>query len=660
MALNENLIQTVSRQLKSSGILAKTAWPSNLCVLTISVLVAEPCLAQSAVPTATVPIPVVQILDVNGVDLYSRKMIIAHDPLVIAPGQPQELSYQKVIIGANWSDSLPRFEVAQDWQYGSPGAGAPMIKLCEDPFSGLEGAQVVTLSIFGHSESFVACGGSAYVPTSSTRYVSTLGNGSRLVYDLNTNIYAFTKTDGTVARFGSVQPDGTTRPASPILLDIVNPAGKKTTVRYRSDSWFTKDFETCVPDALGEFRCPSNGKVHQETALRIEEIVNNYGFAIKFDYVINDAANFKNMYKWKIIVKASTFNMSKAGTPLGWQIYQEDDFTRQAGSGNPIYKKSATDPENQKTEYTWTMYSHNGTYPRLSHIQRPGRSAPNVVISYDPIMLPDPYYGVDAAKVSSVSADGVLSNYRDGMTVTTPAGETKYIFDNRLRRMVSTTDPLNKTSNWQYDSIGRVTEYTKPEGNKEIVRYDDFGNADKSTRRAKVGSSLPDIDIFATYWTGSPTVRNRPSTITDGRGNVSAYSYDPTHGGVTLETGPAVAQVSPQTRHEYVQRNAWVRSGGGYVRADSPVWVESRTAACRMTAAVAGGCAGGAADEVVTQYDYGPDDGTAGNNLLLRGKVVTAQDGDGVIRSYRTCFGYDAVGNKIWETRPRADLNRCQ
>ncbi|ATY32575.1 hypothetical protein CVN68_11795 [Sphingomonas psychrotolerans] len=226
--------------------------------------------------------------------------------------------------------------------------------------------------------------------------------------------------------------------------------------------------------------------------------------------------------------------------------------------------------------------------------------------------------------------------------------------------MASMTDPLNKTSNWQYDSIGRVTEYTKPEGNKEIVRYDEFGNADKSTRRAKAGSSLPDIDVFATYWTGSATVRNRPSTITDGRGNVSAYSYDPTHGGVTLETGPAVAQVSPQTRHEYAQRYAWVRSSGGYVRVEAPVWVETRAASCRVTAAVAGGCAGGAADEVVTQYDYGPDDGTVGNNLLLRGRVVTAQDGDGVIRSYRTCFGYDAVGNKIWETSPRADLPRCQ
>lgn len=71
------------------------------------------------------------------------------------------------------------------------------------------------------------------------------------------------------------------------------------------------------------------------------------------------------------------------------------------------------------------------------------------------------------------------------------------------------------------------------------------------------------------------------------------------------------------------------------------------------------GCAGGASDEVVTRYDYGPDTGSVGNNLLLRGKVVTAQDADGVIRSYRTCYGYDALGNKIWETSPRAGLSAC-
>ena len=56
----------------------------------------------------------------------------------------------------------------------------------------------------------------------------------------------------------------------------------------------------------------------------------------------------------------------------------------------------------------------------------------------------------------------------------------------------------------------------------------------------------------------------------------------------------------------------------------------------------------------MTSYDYGPDTGAVGNNLLLRGMTVTA---DGQAR--RTCYGYDPQGNRIWETKPRAGLAAC-
>jgi hypothetical protein len=75
---------------------------------------------------------------------------------------------------------------------------------------------------------------------------------------------------------------------------------------------------------------------------------------------------------------------------------------------------------------------------------------------------------------------------------------------------------------------------------------------------------------------------------------------------------------------------------------------------CRTTATVNGACAGGAADEVLTAYEYGPDTGAVGNNLMLRGVAVTA---DG--QTLRTCYGYDRDGNKISETKPRAGLAVC-
>jgi YD repeat-containing protein len=38
---------------------------------------------------------------------------------------------------------------------------------------------------------------------------------------------------------------------------------------------------------------------------------------------------------------------------------------------------------------------------------------------------------------------------------------------------------------------------------------------------------------------------------------------------------------------------------------------------------------------------------------------VTATDTDGTIKTLRTCFGYDALGNKISETKARAGLTVC-
>jgi hypothetical protein len=124
-------------------------------------------------------------------------------------------------------------------------------------------------------------------------------------------------------------------------------------------------------------------------------------------------------------------------------------------------------------------------------------------------------------------------------------------------------------------------------------------------------------------------------------------------------TSPADANgIQAVERYAYVQRYAWISNGsGGYVQAATPVWLLSTEKTCRTTATVSGACAGGAADEVTTTYEYGPDGGP--NNLLLRGVAVTADGGGGAMHTIRTCYGYDASGNKVSETKPRAGLTVC-
>jgi len=204
-----------------------------------------------------------------------------------------------------------------------------------------------------------------------------------------------------------------------------------------------------------------------------------------------------------------------------------------------------------------------------------------------------------------------------------------------------------------------LVSFTDPEGFQTDLQYDGHRNVTRVTRHARPGSGLPDIVTSAVFDELHPRSSSKPLSMTDANGNVTEYTYAPQHGGVLTETGPAVNGVRPQTRHSYAQRHAWVSNGaGGYVEAATPVWVRVATSTCRTSAATgnpASPCAT-AGDEVLTAYDYGPDSGP--NTLLLRGQTVTSTD-NGVTRTLRTCYAYDALGRKISETRPNAGLAGC-
>lgn len=143
---------------------------------------------------------------------------------------------------------------------------------------------------------------------------------------------------------------------------------------------------------------------------------------------------------------------------------------------------------------------------------------------------------------------------------------------------------------------------------------------------------------------------NKPIAQIDANGNQTDFTYDPAHGGVLTETGPAVNGVRPQTRYAYVQRQAWIKTGSGsYVATGQPVWLLASKSICKTSAATgnpAWPCSAGAGDEVRTLYDYGPDSGP--NNLLLRGVVDDATG-----EALRTCYSYDWRGNKVSETKPK-------
>jgi YD repeat-containing protein len=244
---------------------------------------------------------------------------------------------------------------------------------------------------------------------------------------------------------------------------------------------------------------------------------------------------------------------------------------------------------------------------------------------------------------------------------------------------VEITDPLGRTTHVDYcDPVAMAqlqglqrcvvlqmpVSSTTPGGIRtEFVSDMVARNVLQRRQIAQPGSGLPDIVTSATYNCSPATLRfcNKPVTTTDARGNVTEYTYAPEHGGLLTETGPAPSPGAPrpQVRHLYAQRYAWIANGGGgYVQAASPVWVETATSQCRSSAATgnpASPCSA-AGDEVLTQYDYGPDSGP--NNLLRRGQTVTATD-NGVTATLRTCYGYDSLGRRISETTPNANPASC-
>lgn len=192
-----------------------------------------------------------------------------------------------------------------------------------------------------------------------------------------------------------------------------------------------------------------------------------------------------------------------------------------------------------------------------------------------------------------------------------------------------------------------------PEGGKTYFTWDMANRNVTAVRKvAKPGTgTVADITSSATYDCTYRPACAKPTSVTDPRGKVSTYTYDPTHGGVLTETSPADANgLQAVKRYAYVQRYAWISDGAsGYVQSAFPVWLLASEKTCRATATVSGACAGGASDEVTTIYEYGPDSGP--NNLLLRGVAVTADTG-GTMATLRTCYAYDPLGRKISETKP--------
>ena len=246
--------------------------------------------------------------------------------------------------------------------------------------------------------------------------------------------------------------------------------------------------------------------------------------------------------------------------------------------------------------------------------------------------------------------------------VTDPLGRTTRMTYDALGNVLSETDPLGATTVWTYNGLNDPTSERDANGRTTHYGYDGSGNL-TSTSRPEGASTSYEMD---------PVALGLPATMTDGRGGVTRYSYDAA-GNLTSVTTPEGArttygydamgrrtsQVDPRgnvsgaTAADY--RTTFTFDDG-----DNPTGVTSPLGHTVSTTWDAAGNKASSTNQKGRTTTFGHD---AANRLV----TVTAPDATVTTygydelgrmtsrtdaKSHTTTYGYDAVGQRVTETAP--------
>jgi RHS repeat-associated protein len=541
---------------------------TGFCAMLATTFLTAPAFAQSAPP------PRFTQVDDNGVDLTSQQYFFSMTEGTIGSGEGA-LTLQRNWAGfAGWSDNWSgRF-----YKRTSGGTTLAIVEL---------GSISDTFTISGST------------------YSSTKGNGATLVESFGT--YLYTAPDGTKITFlqgddqvyfyrfkgvGCLLADANT---CAIPTSMVKPNGMTFTYNWdfvdKCESMV--DFECVAPVAYFRFRGVTSSA--------------NYSFTV--NYVTDSPGNFSS-------------------PQTNWMIKTGVVFTNLASTPSSLPTVSYAYPSSTVTDVTdtggrtWRLT--NGSGGHLSAVRRPGVSSDSTSVTYS------------SGLVTAVAKDGVTTSYSRSvsgttgtLTVTNALSQaTTIVSDLAIGRPTSVTDALSHATTFTYDSSGRLTRTTSPEGNYVNYTYDARGNVTETRHVAKSGSGLSDLVSTAGYDSSCTYIVkcNKPNSVTDARGNTTDYVYDSTHGGLTSVTLPAPTSgaTRPQTRYSYGQVTAVT---------GQPVYMLTGVSACQTTSSCSAG-----SDEARTTNSY-----ETGNLLLAS---ATSGNGSGTLAA-TTAMTYDPTGNLL-------------
>lgn len=457
---------------------------------------------------------------------------------------------------------------------------------------------VYTVSIGGSSETFTLSGGT---------FVSNQAQGSTLT--VSGGVYTYTLSDGSVIQYSTSFGGNGTSTSAPLarMTSIATPDGEVDTINYRSG---TIAYDT-----------HSMGGVVNLKFTRIQSVTNNFGYQLKYNYSSNTLSTVNDISAWNLRTGYQAINNAiDYCAPTADTCSVTQTWPSLTVSGNAV-----TDALARTTTYAITTTANS-----TSTITRPSGAAITIVRD-------------GASRVASWS-NGVGTwtyAYSDSgttrtTTVTDPLGHQRVVTSNtNLLVVLSDKNALNNTTSYEYDTSGRMTKATAPEGNSVSYTYDARGNLTQTTVTPKAGSGLAPAIVTAGYDATCANVKtcNQPNWTKDALGNQTDYTYDATHGGVLTVTAPAGTNgVRPQTRYSYAQIPTYAKNSSGATVQIGSIWAMTGTSVC----ATGSSCAG-TADEIKTTITR-----AAATNLLPA--AVTKGSGDGTL-SATTSLTYDNVGD---------------
>ncbi|WP_337881022.1 RHS repeat-associated core domain-containing protein [Rheinheimera sp.] len=468
------------------------------------------CLASAFLTQAEEALPLLKPLsvekDINQIDLLSGKFH-PQMPVLSVPAAPR-LSLE----------SLQRFDSRMTGVLYKSGAF----------FSGYtERFQTFSVTFGGNTseqfsckmdicESTVTTGSkiSGVVTNASSSFIYTQGStGIRVQYNSNSSFISY-------ANNPAVAKD---REGTWYATAIYYPDGETINISY------DKGFDASVNSLI---------TFHRPTL-----ITSNLGYQIALTYMSNDLATGTN--GWSRLQTATLSTTSTPGVALAKYTYGTNGTVTDLSGRSWTYSGYASASGGNETSGNFSL-------------TLPGNGSSSQQVSSATLTYSGQSHNLFATSVTNNGLSYSYSYTTTGspdprkfftkVTISGPASYSRMLdlqiygdVKSQRARITKDTNGLGQSTLYEYTAGDRLQKVTYPEQNRLEFSYDEFGNITQKRQVAKPGSGQADIVETAIYPGASACLDIlcfRPSSITDGSGNTTDYTYYADTGAVHTKREP--------------------------------------------------------------------------------------------------------------------------